>query len=148
METYIVQLLSGMVGTIGFALIFGVSKRLMLPVAIGGFASGAVYLLCAEVFHCGPLLSNVAAAAFCQIYAEVLARAMKTPTTGICIPAIIPLIPGSFLYYTMYAAVHRDWVSFQDYGTKTLQNTLGIAIGISFVSGILYIITNRARHRK
>lgn len=148
MEVYVIQLLSGMMGSIGFAMVFNVSKRLMLPVAFGGFASWAVYLVFAEVFHCGLLLSNVAAAAFCQIYAEIIARTMKTPTTGVCIPAVIPLIPGSFLYYTMYAAVHKDWDSFRDFGSKTLQNTLGIAIGISFVSGILYIVTNHAKRRK
>lgn len=139
METYILQLVTATLGALGFALIFNVNRRLLLPASLGGLFAWGVYLLCSEVFGLNVLISNVVAGAFCQIYAEILARILKTPATVICIPSVIPLIPGGALYNTMYSAVHQDWDMFRHHGYLTLQTALGIAAGISFVSGVLYI---------
>lgn len=147
METYIIQLVTALIGSFGFALIFNVNRKLLLPASIGGLFAWCVYLLCAEVFGLHLLVSNVAAGAFCQLYSEVLARIYKTPSTVICIPAIIPLIPGGSLYRTMYSAVHQNWEMFRFYGYQTLLTALGIAAGISFVSAILYILMNHAKQR-
>lgn len=145
METYLIQLITATIGSFGFAMIFNVNRKLLLPASLGGLFAWAVYLLCAELVGWNLLVSNLAAAAFCQIYSEVFARVMKTPATVICIPSVIPLIPGGALYNTMYSAVHQNWEQCKHYGYQTLQTTLGIAVGISFVSAILYIFANRAR---
>lgn len=147
METYIIQLITATVGAFGFALIFNVNRRLLLPASLGGFFAWGVYLICAEVLGLHLLVSNLIAGAFCQTYSEVLARILKTPSTVICIPAIIPLIPGGALYRTMYSAVHQDWEMCRFYGYQTLLTALGIAAGISFVSAILYILMNHAKQR-
>ena len=147
METYILQLVTATVGSLGFALIFNVNRSLLLPASLGGLFAWGVYLLCAEAFGLNVLISNVVAGAFCQIYAEFLARILKTPATVICIPSMIPLIPGGALYNTMYSAVHQDWEMFRHHGYLTLQTALGIAAGISFVSGILYILTRFASQK-
>lgn len=147
METCIIQLVTAMVGSFGFALIFNVNRRLLLPASLAGFFAWGVYLLCAEVFGLHLLVSNVVAGAFCQLYSEVMARILKTPSTVICIPAVIPLIPGGSLYRTMYSAVHQDWEMFRFYGYQTLLTALGIAAGISFVSAILYIVMNHAKQK-
>lgn len=147
MYNAIIQLITAFAGSIGFALIFNVKKKLIVTSAIAGFLGWAIYLLCSEVFGIGDLVANIFASAFCQIYAEITARICKTPTTVIYVPAVIPLIPGGALYNTMYSAVHSDWARFKVYGSATLQTTLGIAIGLSFVSAILYIITRMARNK-
>ena len=147
METYIIQLVTATIGSLGFALIFNVKRKLLIPASLAGFFAWGVYLICAELFSLHLLVSNVIAGAFCQIYAEVIARWRKTPATVICIPAIIPLIPGGALYRTMYSAVHQNWEMCRFYGYQTLLTALGIAAGISFVSAVLYILMNWARQR-
>jgi uncharacterized membrane protein YjjB (DUF3815 family) len=147
METYIIQLITATVGALGFALIFNVNRRLLIPASLGGFLAWGVYLLAAEWLGLHLLVANVAAGVFCQLYSEVLARILKTPSTVICIPAIIPLIPGGALYRTMYSAVHQNWELCRFYGYQTLLTALGIAAGISFVSAILYILMNRAKQK-
>ena len=104
METYIIQLITGTIGSLGFALIFNVNRRLLIPASLAGFFAWGVYLIFGEWLGLNLLVANVIASAFCQIYSEVMARVMKTPATVICIPAIIPLIPGGALYRTMYSA--------------------------------------------
>lgn len=147
MYTAVIQLITAFFGALGFALIFNVNKKLLLAAAIAGFMGWGIYLLCSDVFRIGVLVSNILASAFCQIYAEVSARICKIPTTVIYVPAVIPLIPGGALYNTMYSAVHSDWNQFKAYGSATLQTTLGIAIGLSSVSAVLYIITKLARKK-
>jgi uncharacterized membrane protein YjjB (DUF3815 family) len=147
MENVIIQLISGMLGSLGFSLLFNVGKKFLPPAALGGFLTWGVYLLCMSFSGMGVLMSTVIASAICQIYAEILARIYKTPTTVFVIPAVVPLIPGGSLYNTMYSAVIKDWVQFRYYGAQTLWGTLGIAIGLSFVSGILYIAANHARNK-
>ena len=147
MYTAIIQLITAFFGSLGFALIFNVRKNLLLVVAIAGFFGWGIYLLCSELLVLGILASNIFASGFCQIYAEITARICKTPTTVIYVPAVIPLIPGGSLYNTMYSAVHSNWEQVKEYGLATLQTTIGIAIGLSFVSAVLYIITKIARNR-
>jgi len=101
--------------------------------------SWGIYLLCIYWLNSDVMVATVLSAACCQVYAEVLARQYKTPTTVFYIPAVVPLIPGGSLYNTMYAAVFENWEQFRHYGYQTLQATLGIAVGISFVSAVLFV---------
>lgn len=147
MENAITQLISGMLGSLGFSLIFNVGKKHLIPAMLGGLLAWGVYLLCMCLPWMGVMMSTVVASVCCQIYSEILARIYKTPTTVFVIPAVVPLIPGGSLYNTMYAAVMKDWVQFRQFGVQTLWGTLGIAIGLSFVSGILFVAVNHSRNK-
>ncbi len=133
------QLITSFFGSLGFALIFNVQKKKLFPCAVGGVICCGVYLLFFECLTPHLFLANFAASAACQIYAEVLARVFKSPSTVFYITALIPMIPGGSLYRTMDAAVSRDWQLFRYHGTQTIYTTLGLAIGISLVSGILHL---------
>ena len=148
MDTVWIPLISSFIGSFGFGLIFNVERKHLVYVAFGGFLTWGVFLLCSQTFALGVLLSTILAAVICQIYAEVLARLFKAPTTVFFIPGIVPLIPGGSLYNTMYAAVFQNWAEVQEYGVQTLLGTLGIAIGLSAVSGVLYVIMALKRGRK
>lgn len=147
MERIIIQLLAAFFGTLGFSLIFHVGKAHTLWASFGGMLAWGVYLLCNEAFGINALLSTIISSASGQIFAEFMARICKAPTTVFSIPAVVPLIPGSSLYYTMYAAVFQDWAGVRFYGMKTLEGTLGISVGLCLVSATLYVITNIARQK-
>ncbi len=147
MNNSVIQLLSGTVGALGFSLLFNVEKKQLIPSALGGFLAWGIYLLCMSVSGMGVMMATVIAAACSQIYGEILARIYKAPTTGFVICAVVPLIPGGSLYNTMYAAVMKDWAQFRSFGMQTLLGTLGIAVGLSFVSGILYAAANYAKQK-
>ena len=83
------------------------------------------------------------AAAFALSYSEIMAKALKTPATLFVVPAIIPLVPGGSLYYTMSYAVQRDMANARVYGTRTLESALAIAAGISFVLAVRELRTKR-----
>ncbi len=132
MEHAVMQLVTALTGSLGFCLIFRLRGRLLLPASIGGALCWAVYLWGGWRFG-GTFLPSLTASAFAAVYAELLARFLKAPATLFFIPAAIPMVPGSTLYYAMSYAVQGEWEISGQYGTMTAQCALGIAIGISLV---------------
>ena len=142
MKDILYQLLSAFVGSMGFALIFGMRRRYLFAASLGALLGWGVYLL-TESFLSNSFLPPLLAAAFALSYSEIMAKALKTPATLFVVPAIIPLVPGGSLYYTMSYAVHRDMANARIYGTRTLESALAIAAGISFVLAVRELRTKR-----
>ena len=146
-----IQILMGAMGTFGFAL-FTHTRMKLLPAATGGgLLAWAVYL---AVYHLSPslFLSNFVAAVAVYIWSEVMARIMKAPVTIFLVPGIIPLLPGSYLYYTTLALLNDETAQFQQHGVNTIAVTMGIACGIVITSIVAtYIIQTteqlRAKHQ-
>ena len=100
----VIQIAAAFFGSLGFALLFGLRRRYLLPASLGGMLSWGLYLLLDRLFG-SPFVACLAASAFSMVYAELMAHWMRSPTTLFVIPAIIPLVPGSSLYYAMSSAV-------------------------------------------
>jgi len=132
------QLITAGLGSLGFALMFNVRRNLLPSAVLGGIIDWGIYLAASEFFDGNVFVSSVAAAAFATIYAEVMARVMKAPSTIFYIPTVVPLIPGGSLFYTMSYAVLGEWPMVQSYGASTLYCALGIAAGMSFVLSVAY----------
>lgn len=142
MEKYFVMILTAAVGTIGYCLIINVKRNKIVYGCLGGMFSTFLYCICVE---CGLslLLQNLIPAALATLYAEVLARLVKAPATVFLIPAIIPLVPGGRLYYTMSAMVDGNADGAQIYARETIVIALGIAVGIVLVSLVFYHVSHK-----
>ena len=138
----IVQLATAFLGSGGFSLLFGLRRRYLVLASLGGMLGWVIYLLVDAWLHIG-FLSYLLAAAFGVVYAEVLARRLKTPATLFVIPAIVPLVPGSSLYAAMSCAVRGDMNAAREFGSQTLEYALAIAAGISFVVAIRDLQTKK-----
>ena len=132
MQETIIQLLMAFIGSLGFALIFHLRCRLLLPASIGGLLSWGAYLLGMYGWQ-NVFLACLAASAFAAFFSEVLARILKAPTPLFFIPAVIPLIPGNPIFQTMSCIVREDWPTAQSYAFLTIQYALSIALGISLI---------------
>ena len=149
MKEALLQILYAFIGSAGFALIFG-QKMLsrVLPAALGGGLVWAVYLM-GEHFGAGIFFAALGSGVFSGLWGEILARTLKAPATVFQAVAVIPLIPGSGLYYTMNSILRRDWQDLRHYGSGTLLCALGIAAGISLVSALTYMLSKAlSRQRK
>ena len=86
----VIGLLTALLGSAGFALIFNVRKQLLPLAALGGVVCWGVYLLagCAtkSVF-----LQSFAASAATAVWSEVLARVKKTPAQQYLILRLLPV---------------------------------------------------------
>ena len=143
MQTFI-GLLTALLGSAGFALIFNVRKQLLPLAALGGALCWGAYLLagCAteSVF-----LQSFTASAVTAVWSEVLARIKKTPAQQYLIIGLIPLVPGGTLYYAMSALVRQDWAQAQLYGYRVSAFVLGIAAGVSLTLSLLDMLLNAHR---
>ena len=134
MKETIVQLVTAFLGSLGFSLLFGMRRRHLLLASLGGMLAWGVYLLADHARWIeGDFIPYLLASAFAVLYAELMARLRKCPTTLFVIPAILPLVPGGSLYYAMSCAVRGELGAARGYGMLTLKYTLAIAAGISIV---------------
>lgn len=141
MTTYFIQVLSAIVGSIGFALIFNV-KRDKIPFIIVGSGLGMVVYLWVYHYTHNTFLSNMLAAVSCTASAEFLARWRKAPATMFLIIHIIPLVPGGSLFYTMRSFILHDHTAFVNYAMSTFYTAAGIAVGILVVTSCISILNS------
>lgn len=130
---YAYQLILAFIGSLGFGLLFRINLKKAFSASFGGIICWFIYLLCRDAFSLGIFTSSLMAAASSAIYAEILAYHLRCPAIIMYITALIPLIPGSGLYYTMQNIVHEEWQQAQLTCYNTIQCALGIAMGISLV---------------
>ena len=135
----VIQLVTAGLGALGFSMVFNVRRNLLPAAAFGGLLDWGVYLA-ALWFFGGVFLPSVVAAAFASIYSEAVARMEQAPATVFYIPALIPLVPGGSLYYTMSYAVLRDWEQVRSFGGDTIYCALGIAVGMGLVLSVDFTV--------
>lgn len=134
------QILMGTLGTLGFNILFHIRGRKLLFATLGGLISWSVFLGLEPALPSEALRYLISAATI-TVYGEVLARLEKTPTTTFLVPALIPLIPGSALYYTMNYALNEQWGRFAEQAFYTLQLALSLAVGIIAVTTTVRLFT-------
>ena len=134
-----VMLITAALSTLGFSILFYVHPRRLLVATLGGLLTTAAYLLAGH-FLDGELLPNLIGALVGAGYSEIMARVTKVPVPVYMVPCVIPLVPGSGLYGTMFNFVTGNYSAAAEAGLRTLQIALGIAGGIVIASvlGIIF----------
>ena len=144
MKETIIQLVTAFLGSLGFSLLFGMRRRHLLPASLGGMLAWGVYLLADSARWIeGNFIPYLLASAFAVLYAELMVRLRKRPTTLFVIPAILPLVPGGSLYYAMSHAVRGQMGAAGQYGLQALKLGLAIAAGISIMVALREIRARR-----
>lgn len=124
-------LLSAIIGTVGFALIFKISLKKLPIVGIGGAFTYIFYELIILISPENHLLAAFVSSLFMAIFSEICARAFRAPTVVFLFPCAIPIVPGSALYYSMYHLLNGNSATSLTYLSTTGQVILGIALGLS-----------------
>lgn len=128
-QTEFIQIISGFIGSLGFAVLFNIHGKRMLAAGFGGLLSWFLFVIFSYFTKNEPL-NYFIVAMLITLYAEIMARVLKTPTTTFITTSLIPLIPGGSLYYTMAYAFKNDGENFIIKGTYTLQLAAALALGI------------------
>ena len=139
-QTEIIQILAGFAGSLGFAILFNIREKRLIATAIGGLLSWLLFVIL-SAFITNETILYFIIAWIISTYAEVMARVLKTPTTTFITTALIPLIPGGSLYYTMAHAFQGNLNTFLQKAIYTLQLASALALGIivsTMLTKILY----------
>ena len=95
-----VQIITALLGSLGFALMFNLGRRNVIPAAVNGMCTWIVYILVRNIID-DVFIPSLAASLWAAIYAEIAARIMKAPANQYLIVGLIPLLPGAPLYYRL-----------------------------------------------
>ena len=125
---------------IGFCLMFNIQGKMIIYASIGGALGWLVFELTA--FYGNDLIQYFASTVAISIYSEVMARVRKVPVTVFLIPALIPTVPGSGIYYTMEHFIEGETEAFLSTFIHTLAIAGSLAFGILLVSSLVYFWKN------
>lgn len=139
----LIETVYALIATLGFGIIFNIKGKNLVFATFGGGLSWLVYKLALTHTSSDILALFISSISF-SIYSEICARILKTPVTTIVVCALIPLVPGGGMYYTMYEAVTGNVIKGLELGLNTLASAGALALGIIFVSTITRLI-NSAR---
>lgn len=130
---------------LGFGLVFNIQGVGVLVCGLGAALGWFVYLI-ALVFHESDIFAAFLAAMVIAAYSEWMARVRRCPVTGYLQIALLPLVPGAGIYYTMQYAITGDTEMF----LSTLMHTFGFAaalsLGAMLMSSVLRAILPRVKH--
>ncbi|MBR6772575.1 MAG: threonine/serine exporter family protein [Clostridia bacterium] len=139
MKEYVIQILAGVIGTLGFAIILNIRGKRLVVTVLGGFAAWTLFLLLGKPIPGEPIRYFIVALVI-SFYSELMARLLKTPTTTFITTALISLVPGGSLYYTMSYALIGNYTSFLSRGIHTLKLASALALGIIVAAAVIRIV--------
>ncbi len=134
----VIQTAMSILGAVGFAIRSNVKGKKLIIAAAGGGISWSVYLI-VLYFYNDRIVSLLAATITVGLLAEVLARIIKTPVTILLVPMLIPLIPGSHLYYATSYLVQGMTAEFGERLNLVVKSSGAIAFGIILVTSSVQI---------
>lgn len=137
--TELTMIITGCLGAAGFALLYNIRGKRFVFAALGGLLAIAAYVALRFVLD-NEILNYFICSLSVSLYAEIMARVLKTPTTTFVITGLIPLIPGSSLYYTMTGAFSGNLNSFIEKGLYTLGLAGALAAGIIVTLGVAKVV--------
>lgn len=144
MRAEIIQVICAVIGSLGFSFIFHLKRDKLLVASVGGGLTWLFYLLVVHRVN-GEFAAYFLATVFATFYAELMARVKKAPATIFVIAALIPLIPGGSLYYTMEYLMQKDMEMMRSKAAETAMLALAIAMGITIVIMLLDLFSLVAR---
>ena len=140
------QVLAAGIGSFGFSVLFNIRGKKLFADALGGAFAWACYLIFSAL-GLGEAMSYFLVALFVSLYAEVMARHLKAPVTIFVAPSLIPLVPGSALYYTMAYALGGNTMQFLEKAGSALSIASALAGGI-IVSAVFVRLLFKLRNIK
>lgn len=143
-----VSMIVGPLTTLGFAIMVHVPKKDLLATAVTGGAGWAVFMICVSNFEMGDIEACFVGTCIIGILSTVFSRTLKQASTIYTIPAIMPLVPGSRIFYTMAYLISGDIRTAAVAGANTIFLAGAIAIGLLVTGAFVNIITGIDRRMR
>ena len=133
---FVVQLVAAYLGTMSFAVLFGVPRRYYFDAGICGTLGWLLYLILTRYSAFSPVETMFTATALVTMVALSQSTARKCPITVFLICGIFPLVPGAGIFWTSYNIVSNQLSDALQTGFGALKATVAIAFGILAVMEI------------
>lgn len=138
--------MAAILASLGFGILFNIrGKRLLIAALVGG-VGGICYSVLTALNYSAVMALFWASLAI-SILSEIASRWMKSPVTTFLICALIPLVPGGSMYYTMLEVVQNNYQQALEIGFATLIQAGAIVIACTLVASVTRILTKRKRRK-
>lgn len=134
-----VHIAASLIVSLGFCFVHNVHGRVILPATAGGAVTWAAYTLAAGRIGDVYLPYFIGAIAL-SIYAEFMSRIYRAPATVFLVIGLLPLVPGSGIYYTMTAFMEGDIDAFALQGSQTLGISGTLALALLIMSSLVRLV--------
>ena len=127
---YAAQALAAFVGTLGFAILFGVPRKQYIPAGIVGVLGWLLYLVLFRVAGLTPTVSTLLATVFIGVLSRVFAVIEKCPAAVFLICGIFCLVPGAGVFWCTYYLVSSHLDLSSTTGFTAAKIAIAIVLGI------------------
>ncbi len=135
----LMQFLWSFLSIVGFCVRVNLKGRRILYISFGAGMAWALYLVLLY-FTESLLFSVFISIILVSVYSEIVARLCRTPVSVFITCVIIPLVPGSNLFYSMRAYVAGDMALASVEITKVLMIAGVIAMAVAVVSSVTNLV--------
>lgn len=132
----LIQFMAGFTTCVGYGFLFHCPLSRISKSALAGGMGWLAYYYGIHGQNLSSIAATLVGTLVLAVICEILARKEKEAVTIFLIPAILPLVPGAGLYYTLLYCLEGNLESALLKGFTTLGCALSIAIGIIIVSSI------------
>lgn len=146
MQSFLLSCLAAMVACVGFCFTYNLKGSVIFTASLGAAIGWAVFQLLAPVSN--DIAQYFFATIVISIYSEIMARIFKAPVTVFLIIALLPLVPGGGIYYTMEYCINGNMDMFINEGVHTFFIAGALAVGIILVSSLVRLSQRIGSHFK
>ena len=129
-SSFFVQLIAAFLGTMAFAVLFGVPRNYYFDAGLCGMMGWLLYLILTRYSAFSAVEVMFCATVLVTLIALLQSTARKCPITVFLISGIFPLVPGAGIFWTSYNIVSNQLPDALNTGFAALKATVAIAFGI------------------
>lgn len=129
-SSFLVQLIAAFLGTMSFAVLFGVPRNYYFDAGLCGMMGWLLYLILTRYSAFSAVEVMFCATALVTLIALLQSIGRKCPITVFLISGIFPLVPGAGIFWTSYNIVSNQLPEALQTGFGALKATVAIALGI------------------
>ena len=133
---WLIQAFAAFVGTVGFAVLYGVPRSEYIHVGVCSMVGWMAYLLMLRIVGATVIESSFVATVVVVLVSRFMAVDRKCPVIVFQICGVIPLIPGAGIFWTVYYIVNKELSMAVTTGFTALGVAVAIVLGIIFMTSL------------
>lgn len=139
-----IQIVGAFLAVISFAVILEMPKRFVLYAGFIGAGGWFLYLFVSQNGHSVIMAAFVSTLAVAFI-SHIFARVFKAPVTVFLVAGILPSVPGTSIYRSVYYLINNNGGLTDFYLVETLQISGSIAVAIFIMDSLFRLFQKRQK---
>jgi uncharacterized membrane protein YjjB (DUF3815 family) len=140
------QLITSLIATGAFGIIFNVPRKKLLQCGFVGMVGWMVYVLLIN-FHFDDVVATLAASVLIGIISQGFAKFYRAPIIIFSVSGMIPLVPGGMAYDAMRHFVQNDYNGAIELAARAFMIAGAIALGI-VISEVINQSIRKSKNRR